>query len=114
MNQAEYWARLEYRLCDELAGMEDKQLRALWCDGIVPQQFLLEEDVPRVVGYAWMATGSRKQDQWEFVLFLPHPVASEEAVEWSSLLPPDGATDWLEIDLQARAVRIHPTYVARA
>ena len=114
MNEEDFWARLEYRICDELARMGEKRPRALWCDGIVPRQFLVEEAVPRIIGYAWMATGSREQDQWDFVLFLPGPVPSQDALEWSSLLPPDGATDWLEIDQPAKTIQIHPTYLAPA
>jgi hypothetical protein len=114
MDEADYWTRLEYRVCDELAGMDDKALRGLWCDGFVAEQFLLDVEPARVVGYAWMGTAPRKQERWTFVLFLPHLARSREDLAWSSLLPPEGATEWLEIEREAKELRIHPTFVARA
>jgi hypothetical protein len=127
MDEAEFWKRLEFRLCDELGGMDAKEFRRLWCDGLVAQQYLLEEDVPRIVGYAWMMTDSRGGSQYDFVLFLPRH-SSREALDWSSLLPPNNATEWLEIELPVSnggrpgrrhkkprgTISIHPTYVARA
>jgi hypothetical protein len=114
MNEEDFWVRLEGRVCDELRGMDDKSLRALWCDGIVPRQYLLNDDVPQITGYAWIVTGTSNDAQWEFVLFLPHSAPSQDAMEWAPLLPPDGATEWLEIDQQAKILRIHTTDVARA
>ena len=114
MNEADFWLRLEGRICDELRGMDDKSLRRLWCDGIVPSQYRLNDEVPQITGYAWIVAGTSKDAQWDFVLFLPRSAPSRDAMEWASLLPPDGATDWLEIDQEAQKVRIHPMYVARA
>jgi hypothetical protein len=107
----DYWGRLEYRLCDELQGMDDKELRALWCDGVVPRQYLLDDEVPRIVGYAWIMKGTREGGQWDFVLFLPHAVRSQAEIPWASLLPPDGASEWLEIDPKEQTLRIHPTWI---
>jgi hypothetical protein len=113
MIEDDFWRALEYRICDELKEMDDRRLRALWCDGLVPQQYLLTVDVPQITGYAWMGDGPRKQYKWALVLFLPGPMRSREALDWSSLLPPNSATEWLEIDQAAETLRIHPTYVGR-
>jgi hypothetical protein len=114
MTEEDFWTRLEYRVCAELAGMDDKALRRLWCDGIVPRQYLVDVEVPQIIGYAWIVTGTSNDAQWDFVFFLPGPTHSRETIAWAALLPPDGATEWLEIDQQAKTLRVHPTYVARA
>ena len=38
MNEADYWVSLEFRVCREFAGMPEKLLRGLWCDGFVPDR----------------------------------------------------------------------------
>ena len=43
MTEADYWLRLEFRVCRELAGMEDKALRSLWCDGFIPEVYWLDQ-----------------------------------------------------------------------
>ena len=43
--------------------MEEKHLRGLWCDGIVPEHYSLEEDSPGIAGYAWMGAGLRTQEK---------------------------------------------------
>lgn len=112
MDEEAFWVQLEGRVCDELSGMDDKTLRRFWCDGIVPEQYLLRDEVPRITGYAWIVTGTSNDARWDFALLLHRVGVSRDAMEWASLLPPAGATEWLEIDQQARTIRIHPSYVA--
>jgi hypothetical protein len=102
MNEEDFWVQLERRICDELSGMDDRSLRALWCDGLVPRQYLLNDEVPRITGYAWIVTGTSSDAQWDLELFLPRSPPSQDAMEWASLIPPDGATEWLEIDQQLK------------
>ena len=72
--------------------MEDRALRSLWCDGFIPEQFLLEDPTPRITGRTWIGIGPRKQERWEFTLFLPRPVRTREDLSWDELgvVPPDG------------------------
>jgi hypothetical protein len=70
MGEADYRASLEYRVCREFAGMAEHRLRWLWCDGFIPQQYLISEPTPRIVGRAWICDGPSQHD-WEFTLFLP-------------------------------------------
>jgi hypothetical protein len=109
VDEQEFWERLEYRVCGELAGMEDRDLRALWCDGFIPRQLLIDDGPPRIIGYAWMAIGAREQDQWNFIFYLPTSVRSQIDLEWQELLPPEDLTEWLEIDRTKKELRIHPT-----
>lgn len=80
MHESHFWGALEYRLCREFEGMSHKQLRRLWCDGIVPSLFLLDDPRPRITGQAWVCDGP-SQAEWKFTLLLPGPVASREQID---------------------------------
>jgi hypothetical protein len=47
----------------ESAGMSAPKLRALWCDGFIPDKYLLSAPNPRIVGRVWIAKGPRWQDR---------------------------------------------------
>src|SRR5436189_6097823 len=107
LNEPDYWLRLEYRVCREFAGMPDNR-RYLWCDGFLPTEYLIEDPTPRIMGRAWICNGPR-QDEWEFTLFLPHPVGSQDAVDWASLLPAENLTKWLALDQAGKRIQIEPS-----
>ncbi len=107
MTEADFWLRLEFRLCGELAGQTDRALRRFWCDGFVPREYHLEGAEPRIAGRAWIVSGQR-QREWEFVLFLPHAFDSVEAIDWSALLPPEHVTNWLALDVPGERLQIEP------
>lgn len=106
MTEEYFWAALEYRLCRELAGMSKTQLRGLWCDGIYPTQYLLDDPAPRILGRAWICAS--RQEQWNFTLFLPHTCESPAAVNWVALLPPENVTRWLALDAPGKRLQIEP------
>jgi len=107
MDEARYWLSLEFRVSDELAQMSQNHLRYLWCDGFTPQQYLLTGPEPHIKGLAWICNGPR-QDEWEFVLFLPHPVGSQGEIDWASMLPPENVTRWLALDQHRKRIEIEP------
>jgi hypothetical protein len=97
MTEREFWLVLEYRLEHEFAGMADRRLQYLWCDGFIPVQYQLSEDPPKIVGRAWICD-DRKQEKWGFTLFLPTAVASVEDVDWRTLIPAQtGRVGWPSI-----------------
>ncbi|WP_027942668.1 hypothetical protein [Amycolatopsis taiwanensis] len=106
MDQPDYWLRLEYRMCRELARFEDDRLRHLWCDGIVPEAFDLRGEQPRIRGRAWIGDGEGKQEQWDFTLLLDRAAASCEDLDWSALLPDEDLTGWLTPDLETKTLTI--------
>ena len=106
MDESDYWVALEYRICRELEGFEDGQLRALWCDGLVPEEWELPAGQPSVRGLAWF--GRTGQDRWQFVLLLAPSPSSREGIHWDELLPPDDHTGWLSVDLERRSIVIDP------
>ncbi len=108
MDESDYWDHLEFRVCREFWGMSENQLRCLWCDGFIPEQFHLAGPSPRITGRAWIGKG-RSQEQWEFTLVLNHPVNSRSEIEWQALLPADNVTHWLAVDPTRKRIEIEPS-----
>jgi hypothetical protein len=108
MAESDYWVALEYRICREFAGMPENRLRFLWCDGLIPEQYLLEGRSPCITGRAWIGNGP-KQEEWGFTLFLNHPVGSPSEIDWASLLPPENVTRWLAVDPASKRIQIEPS-----
>ena len=46
---------------------------------------------------------------WEFTLFLNHPVASKAEIDWSAHLPPENVTRWLALDPSSKRIQIEPS-----
>ena len=106
--EREFWLLLEFRLCGEFAGLRDKSLRALWCDGFAPEDHLIDGDGARVTGTAWIAHGSGAHERWRFVLLVGRRLTSWEDVDWDRLLPPEHVTGWLAMDWSTKTMRIDP------
>lgn len=64
----------------------------LWCDGFIPEHYLLDQVPRRIVGFVWIGMGARHQEKWKFSLILPPTISG-----WSDLLPTSEANGWLEI-----------------
>jgi hypothetical protein len=107
MEEREFWDRLEYRLCRELAGMPEKWQRRYWCDGFLPETYELDSDSPRISGRVWLVDG-QEQSEWSFLLLLPRRYRSPEIVDWGGLLPPENVTRWLAINPRRRLIEIEP------
>ena len=99
---------LEFRVSGEFAEMADRSLRSFWCDGFIPTNYMIDDPVPRITGRAWICKG-RKQEAWAFTLFLPSPVASCNAIDWSTLLPPENVTKWLEPHTGRHILNMYPS-----
>src|SRR5207249_11554058 len=86
----------------------ENRLRFLWCDGFIPEQYLLEGPSPCIKGRAWICNGPR-QDEWTFTLFLNQRVGSPSEIDWAALLPPENATRWLAVDPPSKRIQIEPS-----
>lgn len=109
MHEEEYWDRLEYRVCQEIAGLKLADFRAYWCDGFIPLTYEFPDPSPRIVGRVWIGIGPRRQEEWEFTLLLGRQAESHEAIEWSALLPAQDVTRWLSIDPVGKRLVVEPT-----
>jgi hypothetical protein len=108
MDESAFWVHLEYRICQEIAGLKQPELQPFWCDGFIPGRYDLGEPSPRIVGRVWIGIGPREQQEWEFALVLPGPVTSRGAIEWSALLPPLDVTRWLTLDPIGKRLVVEP------
>jgi hypothetical protein len=106
VDEAGFWKRLEWRIGDEFAGFADRHLRYYWCDGLVPDEYLLDGDRPCIRGRAWVL-GFGDQ-HWEFTLYLGRDVRSREDIDWPALLPGDRLTGWLTPYPEHRTLAIDP------
>jgi hypothetical protein len=106
MEEHDFWVRLEFRICAEFQGFEDRQLRWNWCDGLVAEEYDLLREEPRIRGHAWC--GPSGQEQWKFVLLVDPAALSQEEINWSALLPDGRMTGWLSADHQTKTMTIDP------
>jgi hypothetical protein len=108
MDQNEYWSRLEYRLCDEFKGMTDGRFGDLWCDGFLPEAYLIQQKPPIITGKVWIVK-VQDQKQWNFKLFLRRRFKSIDEIDWKKYLPPPNVTNWLAVDWDREIIQIEPT-----
>ena len=93
MNESQYWEKLAM-LINLAAG--DRDDLPGWCDWFEPKKYYLGESESRVTGSVGFVDGSRSE-QRKFTLFLGPGVRSMSDVDWSMMLPRDGAVDWFSI-----------------
>jgi hypothetical protein len=91
VDEEDFWSCLEYRICREFAGFEDRHLRAIWCDGLVPDEYEFHGAQPRIQGRAWC--GPSGQERWTFTLLLDPAVDTRDTIDWATLLPGEHVTD---------------------
>jgi hypothetical protein len=108
IKEADFWPRLEYRVCREMNGIPHCKRAALWCDGFLPEQYFLDNAPGYIEGQVWIGRGSRHQEEWRFRLLLGSPLASVKDIPWSEVLPPDGVSGWLMVDTQRKRLEVKP------
>jgi hypothetical protein len=108
MTEAEYFRRLEMRVSQELAGMRQTELRGWWCDGFVPEKFVVTAHGCHIAGQVWMDNGRGHQTHWNFVLLLGKCAVTRDAVKWAELMPAEGVTGWLSLDLENEFMKVKP------
>jgi hypothetical protein len=104
--ERDFWIALEYRICREFEGFEDRTLRNLGCDGLLPEEYDLHVDEPCIRGTA--RCGPSGQELWGFTLLIGSGATSPATIDWSSLLPPDDVTGWLSPHLREQRIVIDP------
>ena len=48
MTEHDYWVHLEYRVSRELVVIENNVFSALWCDGFIPESYILDARDPHI------------------------------------------------------------------
>ena len=98
MTEDEFWSSLEYRICRELKGMDDKALRSMWCDGIRGHVVRPESGPAHIGGSIWI--GDDGQTEMQFTMALPEKFPVDDCVPWDDILPPENVTAWLAVDVR--------------
>lgn len=106
MTETEYFDLLEGRVSRELAGMRQRELRSWWCDGFLPEKFVVTRSGSHVAGRVWMDPGSGDQAPWNFVVLLGPRTVERDQVPWAELLPAADTTGWLYLDFERRFMKI--------
>jgi hypothetical protein len=106
MDEDDFWIRLEFRICAELQGFEDKHLRWYSCDGLIAEDYDLRGEQPCIRGKAW--AGPDGQEPWRFILLVGPATRSREEIDWSALLPDDRTTGWLSPHPERKLMVIDP------
>lgn len=106
MDEASFWSALEYRVCREMAGVEECVRLGMWCDGFIAHAVDLSASPKRIFGRAWIGLGSQ-QEPWTFDLLLPDTARGDE-IPWSELLPAADATQWLTINREGKHLVVAP------
>ncbi len=104
MTEDEFWSSLEYRICRELRGMDDKVLRRMWCDGIRGHIVRPQTGPTHLSGTIWIGDGG--QTEMQLTMALPEDISVDNCVPWSDIFPPENLTAWLSVDAQRKRVAI--------
>ena len=108
MDEASFWDALEYRVSREMAGVAECRRLGMWCDGFLAQRDDFDAVPGRILGRVWIGLGPRNQESWTFRLLLPASVSSRDRIRWPALLPEDGDTQWLGLDMARKHLIVAP------
>ncbi len=107
MTERDYFGHLEMRVSRELAGLRQRELRSLWCDGFIADAFEVVGERCRVSGKVWMAFGQQRQELWNFVVYLGS-ARPREQIDWTELLPAEDVTGWLSLNFETKFMKVNP------
>jgi hypothetical protein len=107
LTERDYFGHLEMRVSRELAGMRQRELQSLWCDGFIAEAFEVVGERCRMTGQVWMAFGQERQELWKFIVYLG-PARSREEIDWTAMLPGEDVTGWLSLDFQTKFMKVNP------
>ncbi len=106
MNESEFWPALEYRICREFAGTQGGRDAGIWCDGLIPEEYLIALMEPKIIGRVWICKGS-DQEEWKFVLFVVGEPRFADEITWKEHVPADDVTHWLTFDEKNKRIEIN-------
>ena len=104
--ERQFWSGLEFRVSREMQSQPSCRRLGLWCDGFIPEHYLLDRVPHRITGVAWIGIGSRHQEKWSFSLVLPFLASSHGKINWAALLPPPEANGWLVIAPEKKEIEV--------
>ena len=106
MTAADFFISLEHRVTRELAGMRRPELRCWWCDGFLPEKFVVTGGGCHVSGKVWFDDGRGAQFLWNSVVLLGSSLKMFEGLDWAALIPAEDVTGWLSMDFERKFLKI--------
>jgi hypothetical protein len=109
MNKQPIWvyrSRTVYRVQRKTLCLKSGRRLLLWCDGFIPEAYLLDRVQGRITGVVWMGMGPRHQEAWKFTLVLPFSVSGRADIRWSDLLPASEASGWLVVAPEKKEIEV--------
>jgi hypothetical protein len=104
--ERQFWTSLEFHVSREMQKQPICRRLGLWCDGFIPEHYLLNLVPRRVTGVVWIGTGPQRQEKWKFSLMLPFSASGRADITWSDLLPASEANGWLVIALEKKEIEV--------
>ena len=99
---------LEFHLCDVFRNSDRKDIRRLWCDGIVLNHFSKKfvNDKREINTMAWI--GQDGQDEYEMkIKFGKYSLRRyAKGTKMIDCIPSSDSMDWVEIDLERKTIEI--------
>ena len=104
--ERQFWSALAFRVCREMQNHPICKQRRLWCDGFIPEHYLLDREPRCITGVAWMGMGGRHQEEWKFSLILPLAASGRADIIWSDLTPGSETDGWLVIAPEKKKIEV--------
>lgn len=99
---------LEFHLCDTFRNSDKKEIRRLWCDGIVWNHFSkkIVNDKREINTMAWI--GQDGQDEYEIkIKFGKYSLRRyAKGTKMIDCIPSSDSMNWIEIDLESKSIEI--------
>ena len=99
---------LEFHLCDTFRNSEKKEIRRLWCDGIVWNHYSKKSinDKREIETMAWI--GQSGQDEFEMkIKFGKYSLRRyAKGTALNDCVPNSDSMDWIEIDIENRRIQL--------
>jgi len=104
--ERQFWIGLEFRVSNEMEVQPICKRLRLWCDGFIPERYLLDRVPSRITGAVWIGVGRWRQEAWNFSLVSPFPVSDRADITWLDLLPASEAHGWLVVAPEKKEIEV--------
>ena len=112
VDEQRFWRELAWRISVEIGASGRDELVGLYEDGIAASAFVFDSSPAHVEGQMWFLgeRAYRLLGPYQFVLDLSSQpdATSREDVDFDALLPRNGMTGWLTVDLTEMRIVIDP------
>lgn len=100
---------LEYHLCDTFRNSDKKEMRRLWCDGIVYNHNSKKQvnDKRQIETLAFIGQDGQEEYQMKIKFGKYSLKRYAKGTSLNDCVPNSGSMDWIEIDIENKRIEIH-------